>query len=71
MFNRVTRMFERDKNHPCIIGWSLGNEAGFGTTHDMMANWLRVRDPHRFVQVSTTLLCVWWCWNVLTDRFLL
>lgn len=70
MFNRVTRMFERDKNHPCIIGWSLGNEAGFGTTHDMMASWLRVRDPHRFVQVSTTLLCVLWCWTVLTDRLL-
>lgn len=51
LFNRVTRMFERDKNHACIIGWSLGNESGHGATHDLMANWLRVRDPRRFVQV--------------------
>ncbi|MHA1643384.1 MAG: glycoside hydrolase family 2 TIM barrel-domain containing protein [Promethearchaeota archaeon] len=28
--DRMTRMVERDKNHPCIIMWSLGNEAGFG-----------------------------------------
>lgn len=52
MGSRVTRMYERDKNYPCIIGWSLGNESGFGPTHDNMAKWLRVRDPLRFVQVS-------------------
>lgn len=51
MFNRVTRMFERDKNHPCVIGWSFGNEAGHGATHDLMAKWLHARDPYRFVQV--------------------
>ena len=27
---RTTRMIERDKNHPCIIAWSLGNEGGNG-----------------------------------------
>lgn len=48
---RVSRMYERDKNHPCIIGWSLGNESGHGATHDLMADWLRNRDPQRFVQV--------------------
>lgn len=48
---RVSRMFERDKNHPSIIGWSLGNESGHGPTHDLMADWLRTRDPQRFVQV--------------------
>jgi beta-galactosidase len=52
MVNRVTRMYERGKNFPCVIGWSLGNESGFGPTHDLMADWLRVRDPRRFVQVS-------------------
>jgi beta-galactosidase len=74
MFNRVTRMFERDKNHACVIGWSLGNEAGFGTTHDLMAQWLRTRDPFRFVQyesggartTATDIICpmykgVAWC----------
>ena len=48
---RVTRMFERDKNHACVIGWSLGNESGHGATHDLLARWLRLRDPSRFVQV--------------------
>ena len=48
---RVTRMLERDKNHPCVIGWSLGNESGYGSAHDRMAQWVRLRDPHRFVQV--------------------
>ena len=33
--DRITRMVERDKNHPCIIGWSLGNECGNGIVfHD-------------------------------------
>lgn len=44
---RLTRMVERDKAHPCIIGWSLGNESGYGTTHDAMAAWVRARDPSR------------------------
>ncbi|KAJ1439409.1 glycosyl hydrolases family 2, TIM barrel domain-containing protein [Ochromonadaceae sp. CCMP2298] len=50
---RVTRMLERDKNHPCVIGWSLGNECGHGPTHDLLADWLRTRDPGRFVQYES------------------
>ncbi|MCF2143079.1 MAG: DUF4981 domain-containing protein [Candidatus Heimdallarchaeota archaeon] len=34
--DRMTRMVERDKNHPCIIFWSLGNEAGFGNNFKKM-----------------------------------
>ncbi|NHJ85293.1 MAG: DUF4981 domain-containing protein [Asgard group archaeon] len=34
--DRMTRMVERDKNHPCIFMWSLGNEAGFGTNFSLM-----------------------------------
>jgi beta-galactosidase len=49
---RVTRMYERDKNFACVIGWSLGNESGFGPTFAELADWLRQRDPGRFVQVS-------------------
>lgn len=33
---RMKRMVERDKNHPCIIAWSLGNEAGFGDIFEEM-----------------------------------
>ncbi len=34
--DRMTRMVERDKNHACIIFWSLGNEAGYGTIFEKM-----------------------------------
>ena len=34
-------MVERDKNHPCVIAWSLGNESGYGPNHDAMAGWIR------------------------------
>lgn len=44
---RMTRMVERDKLHPCIILWSLGNEAGCGANHLAMAAWTRKRDPSR------------------------
>ncbi len=46
---RLQRMVERDKNHPSIIAWSLGNESGYGIVHDRMALWVRSRDPSRLV----------------------
>ncbi len=48
--DRTIRMFERDKNHACIIGWSLGNEAGFGDNFRATYRWLKERDPSRTVQ---------------------
>ena len=47
--DRIERMVERDKNHPCIIMWSLGNESGFGCNHEAMANWCHNRDNTRLV----------------------
>lgn len=44
---RAVRMVERDKNHPSIIFWSLGNESGSGFNHATMANWIRAYDPTR------------------------
>ncbi len=47
--DRAERMVERDKNHPCIIFWSLGNEAGYGRNHDAMASWIRAHDLTRLI----------------------
>lgn len=44
---RSSRMALRDKNHPCIVFWSLGNEAGRGPNHAAMAAWLHDFDITR------------------------
>lgn len=46
---RAIRMVERDKNHPSIISWSLGNESGSGQNHAAMAGWIKDYDPTRFI----------------------
>ena len=43
--DRMARMFERDKNHACILLWSVGNESGVGQNHDKMAEYVRARYP--------------------------
>ncbi len=45
--DRAIRMVERDKNHPSVIIWSMGNEAGDGTTFEAMSEWIHRRDPTR------------------------
>jgi beta-galactosidase/beta-glucuronidase len=45
--DRVKRMLERNKNHPSIIAWSIGNESGFGRNIEKCADFLRRRDPSR------------------------
>lgn len=44
---RVQRMVARDKNHPSVIVWSLGNESGFGPNHVACSDWLRANEPTR------------------------
>ena len=45
--DRAIRMAERDKNHPSIIFWSLGNESGYGPYQAAMSAWLHEFDPTR------------------------
>lgn len=48
--DRTQRMFHRDKNHPSIIIWSLGNEAGHGKIFETTYDWLKKHDGTRPVQ---------------------
>jgi beta-galactosidase len=48
--DRTMNMVERDKNHPSVIIWSLGNESGFGQNHVATYEWVKQRDPSRPVQ---------------------
>lgn len=47
--DRIRRTVERDKNHPSIVMWSLGNEAGAGDNLRAMAEWARERDGSRLI----------------------
>lgn len=45
--DRGSRMVLRDKNHPCVIAWSLGGPSGYGPNHEALARWIRSYDPRR------------------------
>ena len=63
---RNRRHVERNYNHPSIIGWSLGNEAGYGKTFDQCYRMVKAMDDSRTVQyeraadagsISTDIYC--------------
>lgn len=47
--DRAVRMVKRDRNHPCIIMWSLGNESSFGVNFKKEAEAIRTLDPSRLI----------------------
>lgn len=47
LLERTARMVQRDKNHPSVIVWSLGNESEGGVGFDEAERWIRDRDPSR------------------------
>ena len=57
--DRMERTVERDKNHPSVIIWSLGNEAGTGRNLVRMAEWVRGRDPGRPVHYEGDHTCAY------------
>jgi beta-galactosidase len=61
--SRVVNMVERDKNHPSIIFWSLGNEAGIGPTFAKAAAAARARDPDRLISYLG-----WGTWDGVHDH---
>lgn len=54
--DRVRSMVERDKNHACVVTWSLGNEAGDGPNFEAAYDWIKQRDPARPVQYERAKL---------------
>jgi beta-galactosidase len=54
--DRAVRMVERNKNHPCVIIWSLGNESGVGPNHAAMSGWIKYYDPSRPVHYERAQL---------------
>ncbi|MHC4676695.1 MAG: beta-galactosidase small subunit-related protein, partial [Planctomycetota bacterium] len=50
--DRMASIVERDKNHPSVVIWSLGNEAGFGDNFKAMAQYAKKVDPTRLVQYA-------------------
>ncbi|KAB8085246.1 hypothetical protein EE612_008019 [Oryza sativa] len=75
MLDRVVGMVERDKNHACIIVWSLGNESSYGPNHSAMSGWIRGKDPTRPIHYegggsrtsSTDIVCPMYMrvWDIL------
>ena len=47
--DRISNMVERDKNHPSVLIWSLGNESGEGSNFDSMYTWTKRNDPTRLI----------------------
>ncbi len=67
--SRCQRMVQRDKNHPCIIEWSLGNESGHGCNHDAAAGWIRGYDSSRLVHYEGAIR-LWYHAALNADRTL-
>lgn len=49
---RMERAYHRDKNHPSIFAWSLGNESSFGENHIKMVEWLKNTDKTRLIHTE-------------------
>ena len=63
--DRGVRMVMRDRNHPCVVIWSLGNESGYGCNHEAMANAMRALDPSRPIHYHSHLMF----WNAEASDF--
>ena len=53
---RIKNMVDRDRNHPSVVIWSMGNETGGGPNFESMSHWLKSYDPSRPVQYEPCYL---------------
>lgn len=65
--DRGSRMVLRDRNHPSVIAWSLGNESGYGPNHDALAGWIRRVDPSRPLHYEGAIRRDWSAGKNATD----
>ena len=54
--DRAKRLFERDKNHGCVVMWSLGNESGAGKNHRAMNKYIKSREPRAIIHYENSHL---------------
>ncbi len=59
LVDRMRRTVERDKNHPSVIMWSLGNESGTGENLAAMSRWAKQRDPSRPIHYEGDQTCAY------------
>ena len=64
---RVARMVVRDRHHPSVILWSLGNESGHGANHDAAAGWVRAYDPSRPIHYEGAIRFDWFSDQRVSD----
>lgn len=55
VLDRVKKMIERDKNRPCVVIWSMGNESGYGCTTEKALAWTKAYDPGRLTHYEGAL----------------
>ena len=55
ILDRVQRNVERDKNHPSVVIWSLGNESGYGANFEKAGRWVKEKDPTRLTHYEGSI----------------
>lgn len=55
VLDRIQRCVIRDKNAPCVIIWSLGNESGFGPSFEKAGRWVKAYDKTRYVHYEGSI----------------
>lgn len=55
IMDRVRKCIHRDKNRPCVVIWSMGNESAFGCTFEEALHWTKEFDPSRLTHYESAL----------------